>query len=243
MKKRQMLLAGILLLSFNFLHAQRGHNQRIPLIGTEAPSFKALSTEGEISFPKDFGNDWKILFAHPRDFTPVCSSEILELAHDQETFKRLGAHLLVVSTDNIESHHSWKTALEEVNFKNKGTVKINFPLVEDSSYKISNSFGMLESGSDAGQSIRGVFFINPENKISAFYFYPNEVGRSTDEIKRTLVALQTNYDNKDVVLPANWKSGEDVMLRYVEEGTNLESTDSDIYKKSWFMIYKKDSGL
>lgn len=241
--KKIMIIAGIILLSLNISLAQKEVNQRIPMIGSEAPSFKANSTNGQISFPKDFGSNWKILFAHPRDFTPVCSSEILELAYNQDKFKALGTDLIVVSIDKLESHHDWKVALEEVSFNGRENVKIHFPLVEDPTYTIVNSFGMLDSRTDIGQSIRGVFFVDPENKIRAFYFYPNEVGRNIDEIQRTLVALQTNYNDNRVVLPANWQLGDDVMIPYLagkdKDANGKPDPDQGFYSVSWFMTYKQ----
>lgn len=239
--KKVMLIAGILFLTLNLSQAQVIVNQRIPLIGNDAPSFSAMSTNGQISFPEDFGKNWKIIFSHPRDFTPVCSSEILELAHQQAAFKELGAQILVISTDRLSSHQSWKTALEDLTFKGREQVKIDFPLVEDTSFQIANSFGMLDSQTNIGQSIRGVFFIDPENKIRAFYFYPNEVGRNVSEIKRTLVALQTNYSNQRALLPENWQPGDDIMISYLtdDEKAEAEKSDSDLYKVSWFMNYKK----
>jgi peroxiredoxin 2/4 len=240
--KKIKLFAALLLLSVSFTWAQSVGIQRIPLIGSEAPSFNAQSTMGTINFPKDFGNKWKILFAHPRDFTPICSSEILEIAYQQAEFDRLGTQLVIVSTDRLQSHESWKTALEGISFKGRDPVKINFPMVEDYAYRIVNSYGMLDSESSIGQSIRGVFFIDPENRIRAFYFYPNEVGRNIEEIKRTLVALQVNYAEKRHVLPVNWQLGEDVMLPYITqaEKDGMLLPDSDIYNLSWFMTYRKN---
>jgi peroxiredoxin (alkyl hydroperoxide reductase subunit C) len=241
--KKMLIIAGIILLSLNISQAQKEVNQRIPLIGSEAPSFKAQSTNGQISFPHDFGSNWKIIFSHPRDYTPVCSSEILELAYQQKGFKALNTEIIIVSTDKLESHKGWKAALEELSFKGRDPVKISFPLVEDPTYSIANSFGMLDSKNNIGQSIRGVFFIDPENKIRAFYFYPNEVGRNIDEIKRTLLALQTNYDNNRVVLPANWQLGEDVMVPYLNEKELNAAGDPDpaqgFYSLTWFMTYKQ----
>ena len=241
--KKIMIIAGIILLSLNISLAQTQANQRIPLIGSEAPSFKAHSTNGQISFPQDFGSNWKIIFSHPRDFTPVCSSEILELAYQQKEFKEMNTEIIIVSTDRLESHQGWKAALEDLSFKGRDPVKISFPLVEDPNYSIANSFGMLDSKNNTGVSIRGVFFIDPENKIRAFYFYPNEVGRNIDEIKRTLLALQTNYDNNRVVLPANWQLGEDVMVPYLEPNEKDASGNPDsaqgFYSVNWFMNYKQ----
>jgi peroxiredoxin 2/4 len=243
--KKLMIIAGIVLLSMNIALAQKKLNERIPLIGSEAPSFKANSTKGQISFPKDFGSNWKIVFSHPRDFTPVCSSEILELAYHHEKFKALNTELIVVSTDKLSLHNDWKASLEEVKYKGREAVKINFPLVEDPNYSIANMFGMLDSSTDVGQSVRGVFFIDPKNKVRAFYFYPNEVGRNIDEIQRTLVALQTTDADKDkrVVLPANWQQGDDVMLTSLGEKEKSADGNPDsaqgFYNAAWFMTFKK----
>lgn len=221
--------------------AQKLGNQRIPLIGSIAPSFKAPSTNGPVNFPKDFDGKWKILFAHPRDFTPVCSSEILELAYRQDEFSQLNTQIVVISVDKLVSHQNWKADLEQIDYKGHGKVKINFPLVVDSSFAICDSYGMLDTKSSRGKSVRGIFFINPENEISAFYFYPNEVGRNTDEIIRTLKALQTNYSSKGVVLPCNWQPGDDVMIPFLtkEDKEALKKQDSTIHYINWYMIYKK----
>ena len=135
--KHLSIIVGIMLLSLNVLTAQTRGSQRIPLIGSKAPTFRAPSTNGPVSFPGDFGDKWKILFAHPRDFTPVCSSEILDLAFRQKEFKELGTQIVVVSVDKMVSHLSWKADLEEINFKGRDKVKIEFPLVIDSSHAIS----------------------------------------------------------------------------------------------------------
>ncbi len=242
--KKIIIITGIILLSLNISMAQKEVNQRIPLIGSEAPSFKANSTNGQLSFPKDFGSNWKIVFSHPRDFTPVCSSEILELAYQQDAFKALNTEIIIVSTDGIETHRDWKANLEELRFKGREPVKVNFPLVEDKYYSIANSFGMLDSETSPGQSIRGVFFIDPENKIRAFYFYPNEVGRNIEEIKRTLTALQTNYNDKLALLPANWQPGEDVMVPYLDNSEKDADGNPDaaqgFYNVTWFMNYKQN---
>jgi peroxiredoxin (alkyl hydroperoxide reductase subunit C) len=239
--KLKIFLVIFLLLPVTSLFAQQGESQRIPLIGTTAPSFKAPSTNGMVTFPKDFGKHWKILFAHPRDFTPVCSSEILELAYRQNEFKALDARIIIVSVDKMVSHISWKADLESIAFKGREKVKIEFPLVVDSSAVISYKYGMLDSKSQVGQSVRGVFFVDPENTIRAFLFYPNEVGRNIDEILRTLKALQAHDRNQEIVLPANWQPGDDYMLPFLkpEDKEHLKNADSAIYYINWYMIYKK----
>jgi peroxiredoxin (alkyl hydroperoxide reductase subunit C) len=235
-------IALIFSLSFSIItEAQNNSSQRIPLIGSSAPSFSSLSTNGPISFPEDFGSKWKIIFSHPRDFTPVCSSEILDLAYRQNDFKELNTQIIVLSVDRMVSHQSWKADLEKIDFKGRGKVKIDFPLVVDSSYAISYKYGMVDTQSRAGQSVRGVFFIDPQNKVRAFQFYPAEVGRNTDEIIRTLQALQAHDKNEDIVLPVNWKPGDDFMKPFLspEDKEKLKNKDPEIYYINWYMIYKK----
>ena len=239
---KHVFVAIFVILSAQAVLSQKRETQRIPLIGSVAPSFKAPSTNGMISFPGDFGKKWKILIAHPRDFTPVCSSEILELAYRQAEFKSLGAQIVIVSVDKMVSHLSWKADLEDISYKGRNKVKIDFPLVVDSSSVISDSYGMLDSKSNPGQSVRGVFFVDPENKIRAFFFYPNQVGRNIDEIIRALKALQANYLEPNIVLPANWHPGDDVMIPFLtkEDKEELKKSDSGIYYINWYMIYKKE---
>ena len=239
--KHLNLICGLLFLASSASIAQSGSSQRIPLIGSQAPSFKAPSTNGPVSFPGDYPDRWKILFAHPRDFTPVCSSEILDLAYRQADFEALNTQILVLSVDRMVSHLSWKSDLEGIDFKGRGKVKIAFPLVVDSSYAISYKYGMVDTQSRSGQSVRGVFFIDPNNIVRAFQFYPAEVGRNTDEILRTLTALQAHDSHQDIVLPVNWQPGDDFMKTHLdpEDKLELKKPDSDIYYINWYMIYQK----
>jgi peroxiredoxin 2/4 len=243
MKHLIMLLTISVLIIFTQtrLIAQGDRDQRIPLIGSQAPAFNAPSTKGPVSFPQDFGKSWKILFAHPRDFTPVCSSEILELAFRQDEFRELDAQLLVISVDRMASHRSWKAELESIPYKGRNPLKIDFPFVVDSAAVISLSYGMIDSRVSRDQSIRGVFFVDPDNQIRAFYFYPSEVGRSTDEIIRTLKALQTQRSQNNIVIPANWQPGDDVMIPILtkEDKEELQSPNSKIHYINWYMIYRK----
>lgn len=239
--KGLLFACGMLICVSNASMAQSGSSQRIPLIGSTAPSFKAPSTSGPVSFPGDFPGQWKILFAHPRDFTPVCSSEILDLAYRQKEFEALNTQILVLSVDRMVSHQSWKADLEDIDFRGRGKVRIGFPLVVDSSYAISYRYGMVDTQTRSGQSVRGVFFIDPENTVRAFQFYPSEVGRNTDEILRTLQALQAHDAHGDIVLPVNWRPGDDFMKTHLEpeDKVELKEPDSDIYYINWYMIYQK----
>jgi peroxiredoxin (alkyl hydroperoxide reductase subunit C) len=222
-----------------FAWSQKIENVQIPLIGDQAIKFTGESTNGPITFPDDYGNKWKILFSHPKDFTPVCSSELLELASMQSDFKNLNTAIVVVSTDNLSQHKTWKESLETVNYDGKGLQKIDFPLVADENKVISSEYGMIHANSSTTKDVRGVFIVNPDNKIAAIFFYPTSVGRNMDEIKRTLIALQTAKDN--VVLPANWQPGKDVILSYMtpEQEQQVGKPNSDIYQVAWYMTFMK----
>lgn len=226
-----------------FLYPQQkpveNRNFRIPLIGETAPSFTAESTNGVIHFPSDFGKSWKIIMSHPQDFTPVCSSEILELANLQNEFDKLGVKLVVVSVDPVSTHVQWKKALENLSAKENMPVKIKFPLVGDENLKISKEYGMIHASSNTPKDVRGVYIINPDNVIEAIYFYPRNVGRSTDELLRTVEALQTTY-SANVMTPVNWKSGNDVLIPYIpdENMTPAQLAKQGIHNLTWFMWYK-----
>jgi peroxiredoxin 2/4 len=215
-------------------------NFRIPLIGEKAPSFTAQSTTGVVNFPEDFGRHWKILFSHPQDFTPVCSSEILELGYLQNEFDKLNTKLIVVSTDPVATHKQWVKALEELNYKDRGTVKIKFPLVDDEYLTVAKEYGMIHAPTNTTRDVRGVFILNPDNIIQAIYFYPMNIGRNTEELVRTITALQVAAKN-NVLTPADWKAGNDVLVPYLPAAgsKNADETLTDIYKIAWFMTYKK----
>jgi peroxiredoxin 2/4 len=213
---------------------------RIPLIGEIAPSFTAESTNGPINFPDDFGRKWKVLFSHPQDFTPVCSTEILELAYLQNDFDKLGVKLICVSTDPVDTHIQWKKSMESLNLNNRGQVKIKFPLVDDKNLSISKQFGMIHAASNTTQAVRGVFIIDPDNVIQAIYFYPRNVGRNTDELLRIVTALQATTADK-VMTPVNWKPGNDVLIP-IPPKTDANSTaaaPAGFYSPVWYMWYKK----
>lgn len=188
-------------------------SSNIPLIGSKAPSFTVKSTNGKIKFPDDFGKDWKILFSHPQDFTPVCSSELLELAYMQKDFDRLGVQIAVISTDDVETHNMWKMHLEELDYKDRGKQQINFAIMDDADAKASKTYGMLHEPASTNKDIRGVFIIDSENMVRSINFYPMEVGRNMDEIVRIVEALQTTDESK-VLTPANWTRGDDVMVPF-----------------------------
>jgi len=239
MKIRLILFCLVLLCSGN-LWSQGKRGTFIPLIGDEAPSFTAETTNGRLNFPSDYGRKWKIIFSHPRDFTPVCSSEILELAHMQGEFEKLDVKLVIVSTDTLQKHFMWKQALEEVSYKDKNPVQISFPLVDDNRMVVSKLYGMLHQPVSTTKDVRGVFIIDPQNKIEAIYFYPMNIGRNMEEIKRTVIALQTA--GKDQYLtPANWQMGDDLLVPHypytekeLKENPDLKNSYYNIGSFMWF---------
>jgi len=233
---KKIILFAALFLAVTQIWSQEQKNSRIPLLGEEAPAFTAESTNGTIEFPADYGNKWKIICSHPADFTPVCTSELMELALMQQDFKDLNVALLVVSTDELERHKGWKKAMEDMiaNDKNNEPVKIKFPLVDDSKMNISWQYGMVNPTVDSRQAVRGVFIIDPQNKIQSISFYPTNVGRNLDEVKRTVIALQTAQKNT-VLTPVNWQPGKDVLLPY-PKSVDYYNTNKDI---AGYMIYSK----
>jgi len=242
--KTKLLLFCLLFLSAGYLFSQDKYSVRIPLIGEDAPSFTTETTKGTLDFPSDYGRKWKIIFSHPRDFTPVCSTEILTLAHMQKDFEELGAKILIVSTDTLEKHRMWVKALEDLSYKDQSPVKINFALADDNNCAISKKYGMLHEPVSTTKDVRGVYIIDPKNKIQAIFFYPMNIGRNMDEIKRTLIALQTSGSGKDRVLtPANWKAGDDVLVPQFPYTENELKANPDLknsyYNVGPFMWFKK----
>ena len=240
--KIRIIIFALLFFSVTQIWSQENNTSRIPLIGENAPSFTAESTNGLITFPDDFGSKWKILFSHPADYTPVCSSEIIELAHMQNDFDNLNTKMAIISTDMLEKHYSWKKSLESLTYKNRTPVKIEFPLIADNKWNVSKQYGMLHPPTSTEKDVRGVFIIDPANKVRAIFFYPMQIGRNMDEIRRTVIALQT-ADKEKVLTPANWAPGDDVMIPYLKSSGETEnlgtSNDQNIYKVSWYMIFKK----
>jgi peroxiredoxin (alkyl hydroperoxide reductase subunit C) len=217
-------------------------NFRIPLIGEEAPSFTTETTTGTIRFPSDYGRNWKLILSHPADFTPVCSTELIEMANLQNKFEELGVKIITVSTDPLETHKQWKKALEQIEYKGYSRQKINFPIVDDSSLVIAKLYGMIHRESDNNRDVRGIFIIDPDNKIRAEFFYPQEVGRNMNELIRTIIALQTTASN-NVLTPANWNTGHDVLVPFpLKADMSVMNKDSgDYYQAAWFLIFKKEN--
>ncbi len=174
------------------------------------------------------------------DFTPVCSTELIEMANLQNEFEKLGVKIITVSTDPLETHKQWKKALEQIEYKEYPRQKINFPIADDSDLVIAKLYGMIHLESDNNRDVRGVFIIDPDNKIRAEYFYPQEVGRNLNELLRTVIALQTT-DRKNVLTPANWNIGNDVLCPFPLKANMslMNKASGEYYQFSWFLIFKR----
>ena len=185
---------------------------RLPLIGDKAPSFKAKTTQGEIQCPEDYKGKWVILFSHPADFTPVCTTEFMTFASMQGEFKALNCELVGLSIDSIYAHIAWlRTIKEKIEYKGMKGVEVTFPVIEDLTMDVARAYGMLQPGASNTQAVRAVFIIDPEGLVMTILYYPLSNGRNMQEIKRILIALQTSRKH-GVATPANWQPGEDVIV-------------------------------
>lgn len=184
----------------------------MPRIGDKAPEFNAITTQGNINFPSDYGGKWIILFSHPADFTPVCTSEFMTFASMQNEFTALNTQLVGLSIDGLYSHIAWlRTIKEKIEFNGLKDIEVTFPLIEDISMSVAKKYGMIQPGESTTKAVRAVFFIDPKGIIRAMIYYPLSLGRNFDEIKRVIIALQT-ADAYNIATPANWKPGDDVIV-------------------------------
>jgi peroxiredoxin (alkyl hydroperoxide reductase subunit C) len=215
---------------------------RIPLIGEKAPAFKAMTTQGEITFPDDYRGKWTILFSHPADFTPVCTTEFMTFASMEKDFEALNCKLIGLSIDSHFSHIAWlRTIKEKIKYKNMQNVEVKFPVIADLKMEVARKFGMVQPTASDTQAVRAVFYIDPESKIRAMVYYPLSNGRNFDEIKRLLQAMQT-ADKYKVATPADWRPGDKVIIpppgscgqaqeRVAGAGGDYECLD-------WFLCFK-----
>lgn len=184
----------------------------MPRIGDKAPAFKAKTTQGNINFPSDYAGKWVILFSHPADFTPICTSEFMTFAKREAEFSALNCQLVGLSVDGLYSHIAWlRTIKEKIEYKGMKNIEANFPLIEDISMEVAKKYGMIQPGESTTQAVRAVFFIDPKGMVRALIYYPLSLGRNFDELKRALIAMQT-ADAYAVATPADWQPGEDVIV-------------------------------
>jgi peroxiredoxin (alkyl hydroperoxide reductase subunit C) len=177
----------------------------LPRINEPAPEFVAKTTHGEIKL-SDLKGKWVILFSHPADFTPVCTTEFMAFAKLNDKFQELGCQVIGLSIDSIHSHVAWVRNIEE-----KLGVVIPFPVIADLDMKVAKAYGMLHPSASDTSAVRSVFFIDPEGTMRAMIYYPLSNGRNFDEIMRLLIAMQTSDANK-CATPADWRPGDKVIV-------------------------------
>jgi peroxiredoxin (alkyl hydroperoxide reductase subunit C) len=184
----------------------------MPRIGDKAPAFKAVTTQGDIEFPAQYEGKWVILFSHPADFTPVCTSEFMTFATMEEKFEAANCKLVGLSVDGLYSHIAWlRTIKEKIDFKGMKDVEVKFPLIEDITMEVAKKYGMMQPGESSTKAVRAVFFIDPKGIIRAIIYYPLSLGRNFDELYRALIAMQV-ADKYSVATPADWRPGDDVIV-------------------------------
>lgn len=215
----------------------------LPLIGEKAPTFKAETTQGEITFPDDYRGKWVVFFSHPADFTPVCTTEFMTFASMAQEFKDLNCELLGLSIDSTYSHIAWlRTIKEKIAYKGMKGVEVMFPVISDLTMEVSRKFGMLQPGASNTQAVRAVFVIDPNGIVRALFYYPLANGRNMREIKRLLIAMQ-HSDEHGVATPANWELGDDVIVPppgscgSAKERVEKPAVDTTVL--DWFMVLKK----
>lgn len=215
----------------------------MPRIGDRAPSFRAVTTQGEINFPEDYAGSWVILFSHPADFTPVCTSEFMTFATMEEKFAKANCKLVGLSVDSLYSHIAWlRTIKEKIEYRGMKNVEVKFPVIEDITMEVAKKYGMIQPGESSTKAVRAVFVIDPKGIIRLILYYPLSLGRNFDELYRILIGLQT-ADAFSVALPADWRPGDDVIVPppgscgVAKE--RMEGKQADVHCYDWFFCTKK----
>ncbi|HDS64162.1 MAG TPA: peroxiredoxin [Methanofollis liminatans] len=205
----------------------------LPIIGENAPEFECVTTHGSMKL-SDLRGKWVVLFSHPADFTPVCTTEFMALARANEELEAMNVRLIGLSIDSVHSHLAWVRSIEE-----KMGVKIPFPIIADLDMGVAKKFGMIHSGSSSTATVRTVFFIDPEGKMRAMFYYPMTNGRYIPEIIRLIKALQVT-DQFKVSTPANWQPGDQVVVPPPKTAEEMERRKGEGYDcKDWYLCFKQ----
>lgn len=221
-----------------------GHNHipTMPLIGDKAPAFSANTTNGNINFPDDYSGKWVILFSHPADFTPVCTTEFMTFQSMIQDFKKLNTEIIGLSIGTLTGHLAWIYAIKNIEYKGWHDMNITFPIIDDMNMQIAKQYGMLHPNASDGKTVRAVFIIDPKGIIRTILYYPLTTGRNFEEIKRILIALQTT-DAFQIATPADWYPGDDVVVPAPSTTDDmikrLNRHDKTLDVKAWFLTFKK----
>ncbi|MCX6287649.1 MAG: peroxiredoxin [Bacteroidetes bacterium] len=218
-------------------------NVSMPRIGDKAPAFKAITTQGEINFPDDYQGGWVILFSHPADFTPVCTSEFMTFASMEGKFAEAGCKLVGLSVDGLFSHIAWlRTIKEKIQYKGMKDIEVKFPLIEDITMEVAKKYGMIQPGESNTKAVRAVFVVDPKGIIRTIIYYPLSLGRNFDELLRVVIALKT-ADAFGVATPADWRPGDDVIVPTAGScglaKERMEGKQEGVTCHDWFFCTKK----
>jgi len=214
---------------------------KIPLIGEKLPTFEAQTTKGIIKVPDDYKGKWFVLFSHPADFTPVCTTEFVAFQKKYKEFKKINCELIGLSIDQVFSHIKWVEWIKE-----KLGVEIEFPIIADDTGSIANLLGMIHP-SKGTNTVRAIFIVDPEGIVRAILYYPQELGRNVREILRMVKGLQV-CDEKDVALPENWPNNEIIGDKVIIPPATDEQTAKERLEKAktkeiecfdWWFCFKK----
>lgn len=217
------------------------NNQKLPLLGDQFPKLDVITTHGDLSLPNDYKGKWFVLFSHPGDFTPVCTTEFVAFAKRAEEFKRLNTELIGLSVDQVFSHIKWTEWI-----KDNLDVKIPFPVIADELGVVSKELGMLHEAKGTN-TVRAVFIVDDKGILRLMMYYPQEVGRSVDEVIRAIKGLQT-ADANGVAIPENWPNNSQFDDKVIIPPANTEelaekrkeeAKSGNIECKDWWFCYKK----
>lgn len=217
------------------------NGRSLPIIGDRAPEFEALTTKGKIKFPEDYNGKWVVLFSHPADFTPVCTTEFVAFQSKYKDFKKINCELIGLSIDQVFSHIKWMEWIKE-----KLNVEIEFPVIADSTGDIARKYGMIHE-KKGSNTVRAVFIIDPNGIIRAIVYYPQELGRNVEEILRMVKALQVS-DAEGVAMPENWPKNDLIGDKVIVPPALDEATAKERLEKAktgeiecydWWFCYKR----
>ena len=221
---------------------QQAPGAKMPLIGDAAPEFVANTTNGVIKFPSDYAGRWVILFSHPADFTPVCTSEFMVFQSMIDDFHALNTDIIGLSIGTLTGHLAWINAIRDLTFRNLDNIQITFPIIDDMNMGIAHKYGMIHHNASDAKTVRAVFIIDTHGIIRAILYYPLTTGRNFNEILRMVVALQTT-DAFHISTPADWQPGDDVVVSapstVAEMRARTENKRPGMDVKAWFLTLQK----
>lgn len=214
----------------------------LPLIGDKAPHFEAVTTMGNVTFPEDYKGKWVVLFSHPADFTPVCTTEFITFQSFYKDFQKLNCDLIGLSIDSVHSHIAWVKAIESIEYRGNKNMKIEFPIIDDIKMNVAGMYGMVQPNASTTQAVRAVFIIDDKGIIRTILYYPLSTGRNFPEILRIIESLQ-RVDKNTIATGADWQPGDKVIIpsaKTIEQARDRKVDGKDC--QAWFLCFKDDEG-